>query len=369
MTATTVETRQLPAIDTSDAALNAVTLKLAATAERYDRSAEFPWEAIQATHEAGLLRYGIASRYGGQDATVTDTARILQALGKGDPSVALIASMTIAMHVTQGDAAWWPEELYTSVVARSLKHPQLMNAIRAEPELGAPARGGLPATKVVRTENGWLLNGHKAYGTGAEGLAYHLVWAATEDDEPLQGHVIVPGDDPGIEIVKTWDHLGMRASSTHDIIYRNVEVPLESFQGQPLVPGSLAGGGTTRRGPVSSALWLAVSALYVGVARAAQEFFVKFAHERVPSALGKPIATTERIQSVAGEIEAQLMQAEEVIYGLAARDRRGRRGGCRARPVREAAGDPQCHHRRTDGRRGAGQPGTDTHAPARAPPA
>jgi butyryl-CoA dehydrogenase len=39
----------------------------------------------------------------------------------------------------------------------------------------------------------------------------------------------------------------------------------------------------------------------------------------VPSALGRPIATTERIQTIAGEIEAQLIQAEEVLYGLARR--------------------------------------------------
>jgi alkylation response protein AidB-like acyl-CoA dehydrogenase len=59
--------------------------------------------------------------------------------------------------------------------------------------------------------------------------------------------------------------------------------------------------------------------LYVGVARAAQEFFIKFANERVPTSLGRPIATTERIQTIAGEIEAQLIQAEEVLYGLAGR--------------------------------------------------
>jgi len=39
----------------------------------------------------------------------------------------------------------------------------------------------------------------------------------------------------------------------------------------------------------------------------------------VPTSLGRPIATTERIQTIAGEIEAQLIQAEEVLYGLAAR--------------------------------------------------
>lgn len=46
---------------------------------------------------------------------------------------------------------------------------------------------------------------------------------------------------------------------------------------------------------------------------------MKFANERVPTSLGRPIATTERIQSVAGEIEVQLIQAEEVLFGLAAR--------------------------------------------------
>jgi alkylation response protein AidB-like acyl-CoA dehydrogenase len=64
---------------------------------------------------------------------------------------------------------------------------------------------------------------------------------------------------------------------------------------------------------------ISVTALYVGVARAAQEFFVAFANERVPTWLGRPIATTERVQTIAGEIEAQLVQAEEVLYGPAAR--------------------------------------------------
>ncbi|WP_283234673.1 acyl-CoA dehydrogenase family protein, partial [Candidatus Protofrankia californiensis] len=45
----------------------------------------------------------------------------------------------------------------------------------------------------------------------------------------------------------------------------------------------------------------------------------RFANERVPTSLGRPIATTERIQTIAGEIEAQLVQAEEIAYGVARR--------------------------------------------------
>jgi alkylation response protein AidB-like acyl-CoA dehydrogenase len=303
--------------DLSDAALARVTQALAANAARYDRTAEFPWESIQAVHDARLLTFGIGPAYGGQDVSLTDVARVLQALGKGDPSVALLTAMTVLQHVGQAKAPRWPDGLYRKVVAESFERPTLLNAIRAEPELGAPARGGLPATTVRRTSAGWLLNGHKAYGTGAEGLAYHLVWAVTEEPdeaagERLIGHVIVPGDAPGITVIRTWDHLGLRASSTHDIVYQDVEVPAENFPG---VPASKA----AESAAMYAGTGLSVIALYVGVARAAQEFFLTFANERVPTSLGRPIATTERIQTIAGEIEAQLTQAEEVLYGLAAR--------------------------------------------------
>ena len=113
---------------------------------------------------------------------------------------------------------------------------------------------------------------------------------------------------------------------------------------------------------------LAVTSMYVGVARAAQEFFNKFAHERVPSALGKPIAQTERIQTIAGEIEAQLWQAEEVIYSLARRADEGDEDGVCAGAVREAARHPQRRHRRADRRGGARQPGADASQPDRASP-
>jgi alkylation response protein AidB-like acyl-CoA dehydrogenase len=319
MTAVTPAGVTLPVPELGDDALRRVTDALARNAERYDRSGEFPWDSIQVVHDAGLLTYGVAPEAGGAiEPTITDTVRIMQAIGHGDPSVALISAMTIAQHLVHSATGVFPEALYRQIVAESARRPVLMNAIRAEPELGAPARGGLPKTKVRRSGDGWVVSGHKAYGTGSEGLAYHLVWAATEDEEPLQGHVIVPGDDPGIEIVRTWDHLGMRATSTHDVVYHDIEVPFENFKGEPMVPGSLTGGGSRRQGDLM-AIGLSVTSLYVGVARAAQEFFHAFAHDRVPGALGKPIAETERIQSIAGEIEAQLWQAEEVMYSVARR--------------------------------------------------
>jgi len=285
----------LVAPDLSDDALAAVTARLAAHAERHDRTAEFPWDGIRVLHEAGLLTLGVGTRYGGRPLTTVDTVRVLEALGQGDPAVAL----------------------YAAVVARSATEPTLLNAVRAEPEWGAPARGGLPATTATRTGDGWVVDGRKGFATGSEGLAYHLVWAVDHhgpSGEPEVAHAIVPGDAPGVRVERTWDHLGQRATSTHDVVYDRVTIPGEHFRGVPVSRvgrGDQAGGW----GPVA----LGVPALYVGVGRAAQAFLVRFARERVPTSLGRPIATTERIQQVAGEVEAQLVQAEEVLLGLAAR--------------------------------------------------
>jgi butyryl-CoA dehydrogenase len=304
----------LPPVELSDEALARVTEQLASTADEYDRSGEFPWKGIQAVQDAGLLRLGVDARYGGQGLTAVDALRVFLALGRGDASVALLTAMTVFQHHLQAKDPWWPEEAYAQALRDGLERPVLFNAIRAEPEWGAPARGGLPATTVRRTESGWVLNGRKGFATGSEGLDYHLVWAVTEpagDEEPLLAHAVVPADAGGIRIVRTWDHLGLRASSTHDVVYTDVEIPFENFRGvkqsEQKADAALAG------------LSVGLSGLYVGVARAAQDFFLRFANERVPTSLGKPIATTERIQSVAGEIEAQLIQAEELLLSLARR--------------------------------------------------
>lgn len=301
----------LPAVRLDAGSLGALTTELARHAPEHDRDASFPWEGIRAVHEAGLLTAAVGTRYGGRGLSATETVDVFLALGQGDPSVALISAMTVFQHAAQDATGAWPAELYDRVLAQSAAGPTLLNAVRAEPELGAPARGGLPATTARRTADGWSVSGHKGFATGSEGLAYHLVWVVTDEAEPRVGHVIVPGDDPGIRIERTWDHLGMRASSTHDVVYDDVRVPYENFSGAPVgtVPNNAAPHG---------AFAVAVPALYVGVARAALAAYATFVRERVPTSLGRPLATLERIQSVAGEARAQLVQAELVLRAIAA---------------------------------------------------
>jgi alkylation response protein AidB-like acyl-CoA dehydrogenase len=321
---TTVTALRVP--DLADDALAAVTAEVAATAEEYDRTGAIPEAGLRAAHRAGLLTAAVGRQFGGPGVTLLDTIRILIALGEGDPSVALLAANTLAAHRSQATAEHWPPAFYADLLRRSAEGPALVNAVRAEPELGAPARGGLPATVARRAPDGWILTGRKAYATGGEALAYHVVWAVADEpdsdpDRPRVGHLIVPGDAPGITWIETWDHLGLRASNTHDVVYDGVRLPPDAFVEIPYVDGAY-------RDPAAVAGLASFGhpALYVGVARAARAAFVRYARERVPTALGRSIATTERIQAVAGEIDAQIAQAEAIIFGALLRAEAGDEG-------------------------------------------
>ena len=310
MTVTSASPVTLRVPDLSPSGLKALTAEVASTAEQYDRSGDIPVVGLAAAHRGGYLTATVAARFGGPEAGPFEVVQILSALGEGDPSVALIAANNLAIHQMQAATNSWPADLYDNLLRQSVQGPAPVNVIRAEPELGAPARGGLPKTIARRTANGWTLTGRKTFATGGTALAYHLVWAITDEEEPRVGHVIVPADSAGITWHQTWDHLGLRASNTHDVSYAGVEVGEENFLEIPKTDGvyrdpAVATGPTGFGHP----------ALYVGVARAARTAFVTYARERVPTALGRPIAETERIQAIAGEIDAQIVQAETLLYG------------------------------------------------------
>ncbi|ASR00617.1 acyl-CoA dehydrogenase [Streptomyces sp. 11-1-2] len=291
-----------------------MTRQLATTAAAYDRDGTFPAEGIRTAHEAGLLTATVGERYGGPALAVAATARILHALGEGDPSVALITAMSLSIHRRQAVRAHWPQELYGQVLAEAAARPVLLNHIRVEPALGSPARGGLPATVARRTADGWSLSGHKRFATGVEGLDWLLVWATTDEPTPRVGTFVVAGTAPGIEITHRWDHLGLRASGSHDIALRDVEIPAGN-----VIDLAEHGAAAEQDNRAGAALHLPLAALYLGVARAAQRYFHRFAHERVPANLGHPVARTERFRRAAGEIALRLDTAEQLVFGGAER--------------------------------------------------
>jgi alkylation response protein AidB-like acyl-CoA dehydrogenase len=294
------------AIDDTD--LRALSRAFAADAARVDREASFPAANIGRLRDAGLLALTVPRRYGGLGGGLLDTVRVLGIVAEGCASISLILAMQLFKLAGLNRGNVWPEAVRARISADAVEDGALINALRVEPELGSPTRGGIPATVLRRTEGGWVLSGHKIFATGAPGLRWMDVWAAYEGKV---GHVLVRGDAPGIRIVETWDHIGMRATCSHDVLLTDV----------PVEPGHIALKSPAEwlnADPAQTA-WNAagIGAIYTGIARAARDWVVDFLRHRVPSGLGAPLSTLPRAQEKVGEIEMLLSANDRLIASIA----------------------------------------------------
>ena len=191
----------------------------AARAAEHDRTGSFPFENFRELSEAGLLSLTVPAAHGGAGAGARYTARVLGIIGKADPSTALVLSMHYINHLVMGRSPAWPPRLSRKLARETVEGLALVNALRVEPELGSPARGGLPATIARRTETGWRLTGHKIYSTGSPILKWYLVWARTDEAEPRVGQFLVPAGLPGTRIVETWDHHEIGRASCRERVF------------------------------------------------------------------------------------------------------------------------------------------------------
>ena len=86
--------------------------------------------------------------------------RVIEGIARGDASTALVLTMHYLQHAHAARSRRWYPEVYKRLCRESIEGIALLNAARVEPELGTPARGGLPATIAIRTTEGWRLTGH-----------------------------------------------------------------------------------------------------------------------------------------------------------------------------------------------------------------
>ncbi|MFP5424615.1 MAG: acyl-CoA dehydrogenase family protein [Gammaproteobacteria bacterium] len=297
----------------SDRALAELTQALAANAERYDRSGQFPHDNFALLHQYRLLGLTVPSALGGGGADLATARRVIAAVGKGDPSTALILAMQYLQHVRLQEQGRWPEHLRLRVARDAVDNGALINAFRVEPDLGTPTRGGLPATVARRTAEGWRVSGRKIYSTGSHGLTWYLVWARSDDSDPLIGGFLVHKDSPGIRIIDDWDHLGMRATCSHEVRFDDVLIPLDHAVN--VSPASAPRPELDGEG----LLWMSVllPALYDGVAHAARDWLVQFLLSRAPSNLGAPLASLGRFQEVLGRIDTLLFANRNLLDAAA----------------------------------------------------
>ena len=297
----------------ADAWLSELTNELAAGAAALDAGPHFPHDNLTKLRRAGLLALTVPRALGGHEATLAQTLKVIRAIARGEPSTALIVVMQCLYHLRLQANPNWPVALKERIARDAVEHGALINSLRVEPELGSPSRGGLPGTVGKQQGDHWILNGRKLYSTGSPGLTWFAVWGRTDDASPRVGTWLVHRDTPGIRFGEPWNHLGMRATGSHEVIFENVRVPLDHAVDLQ-APGPANG-----MDPVTS-VWMNVllPSIYDGVARAARDWFVQWTAQRVPLSLNAPLSSLDSFQQTVGRIDALLFNNRVLLDAGAA---------------------------------------------------
>lgn len=279
-------------------------------AAAHDAAGTFPYENFAELRAVGYPALTVPERFGGLGAGMLDTVRMQEQLGMGDGSTALAMTMHVQTIGVGASGERWNPELFASLCHEVVERGALVNSCATEPEMGSPSRGGKPATLARRVKEGWVINGRKSFASMSPVLDYFII-PATLEGENVVARFLVPRGE-GVEIRETWDSVGMRSTGSHDLILRDVIVPENAIIAQAPV-------GMPDPNRISLNAWftLTVSAVYLGIAAAAQQTALDFAQTRIPSGLGRPIATLESIQRRLGEAELTLQGARAVLYHTA----------------------------------------------------
>jgi alkylation response protein AidB-like acyl-CoA dehydrogenase len=277
----------------------------ATRADEADRIGRLPAEDIQALKESGYLALSVPQEYGGYGLSMRECIEAHLELAKGSGSTAMVAAMQLHLFGNARETHPWPQP-YFERFARAAVEGALFNSIASEPLMGSPSRGALFASRAVRDGDSFVINGHKNWSTGGKHLTYMLVGLMVDNDPAL---MLVPNDAPGIEWVETWsDSLSLRASDSDDVFFHDVRVPADHL---------VSASADKTKSPPNAWFPMMVAATYLGVALAARDATIRYALERIPTALGKPIATLPAIQRQIGEIDLMLQTARLVMLDAA----------------------------------------------------
>lgn len=280
-------------------------------AAEHDRHGSFPFDNFADLKQDGYLKLTVPAVYGGEEASLYEMVLAQERLARGDGSTALAVGWHVGLMLHWRTVRNWPEPLFERVCREAAERGAMLNHFASEPATGSPSRGGLPQTQAVKTDGGWLVTGRKTFSTLSPIVDRFLVSAALAGTETVGDFLIDKG--PGLQVVETWDTLGMRATGSHDLVLDKAFVPddrlvLQTDRSAPS-PAPADGSG-----------WLLhIPACYLGIAEAARSFAVRFAAEYRPNSLPGPIADLPHIQQQIGGMEEELAVARTYLYALADR--------------------------------------------------
>jgi acyl-CoA dehydrogenase len=272
----------------------------------YDRDSTWPQEIIEKAWEVGLMNTHIAEQYGGPGLDYLSGCLIEEEMGWGCSGIGttLMANGLASAPVGLGGS----EEVKKKYLGMLAEAPKLASFCLTEPDAGSDVAG--MKTTALKKGDKYVLNGSKCFITNGQYADWYTVYAKTDKDAGHRGisAFLVPRDDT-IVIDKKEDKLGQRASNTATVVFNETEVPAANLLGEENHGFKLAMMTLDRTRP-------GVSALAVGIGRAAFEFAAEYSKERVQ--FGVPIAMHQAVAFMIADMATKVEAARLLVWQSAA---------------------------------------------------
>lgn len=277
------------------------------TASDNDKNHTFPADAVAQMGELGFMGIGVSEENGGGGLDTLAYAVALEEVSRGCASAGVVMSVSNSLYCQPVD--WFAtdaqKEQYLTPYASGAK---LGCFGLSEPGNGSDA--GAASTTAVEDGDGYVLNGTKAWITNAHEADAAIVFATTDKAAKHRGisAFLVPTDADGFSLGKKEDKLGIRASSTSNLIFDNVRVPKDAVLGEPgmgfkIAMKTLDGGR------------IGIAAQALGIAQASLDVAAKYAAER--TAFGAPISKLYAVQHKLSEMACKIEGARLLTWRAA----------------------------------------------------
>ena len=261
---------------------------------------------IDGAFALGLMGIEVPEPLGGSAGSLFMVALAVEEISKVDASSAILVDV-------QNTLVNYPVNRYGSDALKAKYLPQLTSKkvgayALSEPGSGSDAFG--MATRATQKGDAWVLNGRKMWITNGADAEIYVVFANANPDAGYKGITafIVERGFPGFSVGKKEDKLGIRASSTTELILDNVQVPAANVLG-PVGQGYKIAIETLNEGRIG------IGAQMIGVAQGALAATVEYVKER--HQFGKPVADFQGVQFQLAQARTEVEAARLMVYNAA----------------------------------------------------
>jgi alkylation response protein AidB-like acyl-CoA dehydrogenase len=271
-----------------------------------DEHAKIPKELVTQLFDLGIMGVEIPESYGGAGARFFHAVLAVEELSRIDPSIGVLVDVQNTL-VINALMRWGTEDIKRRYLPRLASNTVGAYALS---EAGSGSDAFALTTRAAEDGDGFVLTGRKLWITNGNEADLFIVFATINPDAGYRGITafIVERGMPGFTVGKKEDKLGIRASSTCELILENCRVPRANVLGE-VGKGYKTAIETLNEGRIG------IGAQMIGLAKGALEHAIKYTKER--KQFGKAIAEFQGVQFQIARAAVELEAAKLSVYNAA----------------------------------------------------